>query len=98
MWAGPSKPAHVRREDTLVTQAMSVARLVVPKPDEVEHDYPRQRIWYGSKLIADCPPGSEKLKFRVEMMMKVVPGFTIPRLEEAEAKAEKQRAEKRAMH
>ena len=49
---GPSKPAHVRREDQLVTESTSVARQLVPKPDEMESDYPRQRIFYGSRLLA----------------------------------------------
>ena len=41
-WAGPSKPVHIRKQDQLVTQAMSVARLTVPKSENLEHDFPCQ--------------------------------------------------------
>ena len=55
LWTGPSKPPHVRKEDHIVTEALSAEKLLVPDPNLLEHDYPRQGLVYGPRLTAHRP-------------------------------------------
>ena len=79
----------------MVTEILSVARLLVPDREQLEHDYPRQRVFYGPRLIAHRPPGAPKLEFREEVLKLIIPGYCPEMLKEATEKASQEREAKR---
>ena len=60
LWSGPSKPACIRQQDVLVTDALNNARKLFEEP-RVDFDNPKQRIFCDDRLIAFRPQDSERL-------------------------------------
>ena len=79
----------------MVTETLSIARLLVPDREQTKHDYPRQRMFYGPRFIAHRPPGSSKLEFREEVLKLFIPGYVLEMLKEAMESAEQEREAKR---
>ena len=56
LWAGPSKPQHIRQEDNLVSEAFGIAKVLYKdRESELDHDYTRQRLFIGERLLASRP-------------------------------------------
>ena len=95
LWSGPSKPAYVRQQDMLVTDALNVARKLFDEK-RLDYDYPKQRVFADDRLIAARAPDSDKLDFRVATLEQLLPGFHVGKLEEARQQVKREREEKRA--
>ena len=97
LWAGPSKPQHLREEDNLVSEALGIAKILFKgREGELDHDYTRQRLFVGERLLASRPPGSQRLEFREEVLVSSIPGYTVEVLNNAREEVKKARLAKRA--
>ena len=97
LWAGPSKPQHIRQEDNLVSEAFGVAKVLYKgREQELDHDYTKQRLFIGERLLASRPAGAPRLEFREEVLTSPLPGYTPELLATARAEVQKAREEKRA--
>ena len=97
LWAGPSKPQHLREEDNLVSEALGVAKILFKgREGDLDHDYTRQRLFIGERLLASRPPGSQRLEFREEVLVSSIPGYTVELLTNAREEVKKARLARRA--
>ena len=97
LWAGPSKPQHIRQEDNIVSEALGAAKVLYRgKEADLDHDYTKQRLFIGERLLASRAPGAPRLDFREEVLKSTITGYTPEMLEAAKAEVQKARAEKRA--
>ena len=97
LWAGPSKPQHIRQEDNLVSEAFGIAKVLYKdREGDLDHDYTRQRLFIGERLLASRPPGAQKLEFREEVLTSTIPGYTAEMLTKAREEVQKARLAKRA--
>ena len=87
LWSGPSKPAFIRQQDMLVTDALNVARKLFEEK-RLDYDYPKQRIF--------CDDRGDRLDFRMATLEQLLPGFKPPQLEAARQQVKREREEKRA--
>ena len=97
LWAGPSKPQHIRQEDNIVSEALGIAKVLYKgREAELDHDYTKQRLFIGERLLASRTPGVPRLDFREEVLKSTIPADTPEMLAAAKAEVQKARAEKRA--
>ena len=97
LWAGPSKPQHLREEDNLVSEALGIAKILFKgREGELDHDYTRQRLFIGERLLASRPPGSQRLEFREEVLVSSIPGYTVEVLNNAREEVKRTRLARRA--
>ena len=62
LWAGPSKPQHIRQEDNLVSEAFGIAKVLYKdREGELDHDYTRQRLFVGERFACLAAARSSKI-------------------------------------
>ena len=95
LWSGPLKPAYLRAQDQLVTEALNILRKFAEE-SRIDYDYPKQRLLCDDRLVASRPPNSEKLEFRHPTMAVLIRDYKPEKIEEARALVRKERDDKRA--
>ena len=95
LWSGPSKPAYLRAQDQLVTEALNIMRKLADEP-RLDYDYPKQRVFCDDRLVASRPPNSERLEFKHATLAELTREYKPEKIEEARALVRKEREEKRA--
>ena len=58
LWSGLSKPAFLRQQDQLVTEALNILRKIAD-PERLDFDYPKQRLFLDDRLVAFRPVNAE---------------------------------------
>ena len=90
LWTGPSKPAHIRQEDSFVTEWLNTLRSLCPETD-IERDYVKQRIYVGDELILMRTPGSAESTIRPPALQKILPDMTQVKIDAAKIKLKEEK-------
>ena len=97
LWAGPSKPQRIRQEDNIVSEAFGIVKVLCKgRETELDHDYTKQRLFIGERLLASRAAGAPRLKSREGLLKTTLPGYKPELLTAARAEVQKAREEKRA--